>query len=114
MADIITADNLPLVVGAVLSGLAGLAVWKQGGKLGEQARMERPPPPATVIAGGLVMSNVGSADMIGALQDIAAAVREATDEARDYRESKTTTILARMQEQLDAIAAHEKAPPPRR
>jgi hypothetical protein len=108
MADIITADNLPLVVGAVLSGLAGLAVWKQGGKLGEQARSERPPSPDAVIAGGLMMSNVGSADMIGALRDIAKAVREATDEARAARSSRTESVLSRIEDKLEELDGVEK------
>lgn len=108
MADIITADNLPLVVGALLSGLAGLAVWKQGGKLGDQARSERPPAPEAMIAGGLVMSNVGSTDMIAALRDIAKAVREATDEARTARSSRTETVLGRIADKLAELEAVDR------
>lgn len=108
MADIITAENLPLVVGAVLSGLAGLAVWKEGGKLGDRARTEHPPAPDAVIAGGLVLSNVGAADMVGALRDIAKAVREATDEARAARSSRTESVLGRIEEKLGELEEAER------
>ena len=57
------------------------------------------------------MSNVGSHDMIVALQDIATAVREATREAKEYRSSKMVSMVEKMQEQLDMIAEGEKAKP---
>ena len=108
MADIITAENLPLVIGAIGTVIGGILASRQGDRLGARARHENPPPPESVIAGGLVMSNVGSADMIAALRDIAAAMREATDEARAYRTSETRSVLDLIEEKLGALEEEEK------
>ena len=103
MADIINAENLPLVITAIGGALAGILVRRQGSRLGAQAKRTDPPPPDTVVAGGLVMSNVGSSDMIAALRDIAKALREATDEARAYRSSKTESLLGRIEDKLQEL-----------
>ncbi len=108
MADIITAENLPLVIGAVGTVIGGILAARQGHRLGDRARTENPPPPESVIAGGLVMSNVGSADMITALRDIATAIREATEEARVHRTSKTQSVLDRIEEKLGTLEEEER------
>ena len=108
MADIITAENLPLVIGAIGTVIGGIVAARQGNRLGDRARSEKPPSPESVIAGGLVMSNVGSADMIMALRDIAGAVREATDEARAHRTAKTQSVLQRIEEKLGVLDDDEK------
>lgn len=107
MADIITADNLPLVIGAIGTLFGGILASRHGGRQAELAKREATPSPETLI-GGLVMSNIGSSDMIGALRDIAKAVREATEDARAYRSSRTNSLLARIEEKLGELETGEK------
>ena len=79
--------------------------------MGDGAKDQKPPQIDVTVAGGLIMSSTGSQAMIDALEDIAAAVREATEFARENKASKTDSILKQINEAVGRI--EDSHPPPK-
>ena len=102
MSDIINADNAPAIIAAVLSGLAGLAVWRQGGRLGDEAKHLQPPGTPTTPA--VAITNEGAKSISTPLWKIAHVLEEYWEDTKRRRESED--LLERLRREMNRDDDH--------
>ena len=108
MSDIITADNLPLVITALLTGAAGLAVWRHGGKLGDQAKHLA--PAETPTTGGVALTNDGAQKIADPLWRIAELLEAMLDDTKAFRAQRIADTLEEVRDGFKAMMERERRP----
>lgn len=108
MSDIINADNIPAVIAAVLSGMAGLAVWRQGGKLGDTAKHLAPPGAPTTPA--IAITNDGAKQIADPLWKIAELLEAMLDDTKAFRAQRIADTLEEVRDGFKAMMERERRP----